>query len=203
MNGFPETQDKREWRRWAKARRRELDIPYAFDTIEPTLLNLEEWKSAKCVLLYFATSTEINVNSVLRDVPGNEWYLPRCTEGNRLSIHRVFSDSKDELRQNGFGIYEPHPDSPEVSAEVLDLVIVPALAFDERGNRLGYGGGFYDRFLPRLRPDCATIGVTLDALVVPALPSEPHDIPVQIIVTESRVIRRACTKAPILPPYSD
>lgn len=203
MNGFPETQDKSEWRRWAKARRRELDIPHAFDTIEPTLLNLGEWKSANRVLLYFATSTEININSVLREVSGKEWYLPRCTEGNHLSVHRVFSDSTDELQQNHFGIYEPHPDSPEVGVEALDLVVVPALAFDEHGNRLGYGGGFYDRFLPRLCPDCVTVGVTLDDLVVSDLPSEPHDIPVQIIVTESRVIRRVDTTKPIPHPYSD
>ncbi|MBC8134958.1 MAG: 5-formyltetrahydrofolate cyclo-ligase [Fibrella sp.] len=203
MNGFPESDDKQTWRVWAKAQRRELDMINAFEKVKPILLQLSEWRNARRILLYCATATEINLNSLIRDGMGKEWYLPRCIAGNNLAIHRVFSASLSGLKQNRFGIHEPHPDSPEIAPGGTDLVIVPALAFDERGNRLGYGGGFYDRFLPRLRPDAVTVGLTLDALMVPALPAEPHDVPVQIVVTETRTIRRADTTGQIPPPCSD
>ncbi len=153
-------------------------------------------------MLYYATSEEMKVHGVFDSAGGKEWHFPRCATGRKLIVHRLLSESFDGWTRSRFGVDEPPADSPEVAPEDLDLVVVPALAFDERGYRIGYGGGYYDRFLPRLRPDCVTVGVTLDALVVPALPAEPHDVPVQIIVTETRTIRRADTIAPIPPPYS-
>lgn len=66
-----------------------------------------------------------------------------------------------------------------------DLVIVPGVAFTERGDRLGRGGGWYDRLLPQLRDDCATVGVAFDIQVLPELPVEPHDRQVRVVVTET------------------
>ena len=73
---------------------------------------------------------------------------------------------------------------------VFDLVLVPGVAFTERGDRLGRGGGWYDRLIPQLRPGCATVGVAFDIQVLPELPVEPHDARVSVVVTETRTLRR-------------
>jgi 5-formyltetrahydrofolate cyclo-ligase len=70
---------------------------------------------------------------------------------------------------------------------VVDVALVPGLVFDVRGTRLGFGAGFYDRLLPSLRAGIPIIGVTRDALVVPELPSEAHDVLMVYLVTESGV----------------
>ena len=202
MNRFPPSDDKRAWRTWAMATRKELEIRDADDVLIPRLTRLDEWVNARRILLYYATSEEIKIHGVMATTGGKQWHFPRCAAGRKLVIHRLVDRSFADWKRSKFGVDEPPADSPEVDPETLDLVVVPALAFDERGYRLGYGGGYYDRFLPRLRPDCVTVGVTLDALVVPALPVEPHDVPVQIIVTESRTIRRADMTAPTPPPCS-
>jgi 5-formyltetrahydrofolate cyclo-ligase len=72
----------------------------------------------------------------------------------------------------------------------FDLVVVPGVAFTERGDRLGRGGGWYDRLIPALRPGCATVGVAFDIQVLPELPAEPHDARVSVVVTETRTLRR-------------
>jgi len=76
-------------------------------------------------------------------------------------------------------------DDPLPDPATFDLVIVPGVAFTERGARLGRGGGWYDRLLPQLRADCATVGVAFDIQVLPELPVEPHDVPVDVVVTET------------------
>ena len=72
----------------------------------------------------------------------------------------------------------------------VDVVIVPGVAFTPDGARLGQGGGWYDRFLAAVRPECVSIGVGFDAQVVDVLPTEPHDIPLHTIVTESGALAR-------------
>ena len=202
MKRFPRSNDKREWREWAMAARSECRLPDAADALIPRLTRLDEWVNARRVLLYHATSEEMKVHGVFGSTVAKEWHFPRCAAGRKLIVHRLLSESFDGWTRSRYGIDEPPANSPELAPEDLDLVVVPALAFDERGYRIGYGGGYYDRFLLRLRPDCVTVGVTLEALVVPALPAEPHDVPVQIIVTETRTIRQGDTTAPIPPPYS-
>jgi 5-formyltetrahydrofolate cyclo-ligase len=73
--------------------------------------------------------------------------------------------------------------------ESIDAVIVPGVAFDPQGRRLGYGGGFYDRLLPRLRDDCLRVGVAYDEQLVDELPVAEHDAHVHAVVTPSRVLR--------------
>src|SRR5690606_23423041 len=80
---------------------------------------------------------------------------------------------------------EPDGSTPEISASDIDLVLVPGLAFDVGGGRLGYGGGYYDRLLASLPGSVPTVGVTLDELIVDAVPVEPHDVGVSHLVTQS------------------
>ena len=190
--------DKPILREWAKARRGAIDSPGVLDT----LTALPEWQAARHVLLYLALPGEIVVETLTATARGKRFYAPRRASGRHLTIH-PFVPGETSFAVTAFGLREPPPDAPQVSPETLDLVIVPALLFDEIGNRLGYGGGYYDRFLPTLRGDCVTVGVAGDGLIVPTLPTEPHDVPVAIVVTASRTFRRADMTAPTPRPCSD
>lgn len=82
---------------------------------------------------------------------------------------------------------EPDADAPEVQLADIDLLLVPGLGFDARGNRLGQGGGFYDRVLAAAGPETEIVGVAYAVQCVPELPVEPHDQPVHRVVTEEGV----------------
>jgi 5-formyltetrahydrofolate cyclo-ligase len=82
----------------------------------------------------------------------------------------------------------PEPTGRPVDPTTIDTVIVPALAFDRRGHRLGYGAGFYDRFLPELAPGCLVLGVCLAPLLVDRLPIDDHDVTVPTVVTDEAVV---------------
>jgi 5-formyltetrahydrofolate cyclo-ligase len=71
----------------------------------------------------------------------------------------------------------------------LDLVVVPGVAFDPQGNRLGWGAGYYDRLLAQVRADAPIVALAFECQIVPAIPPESHDVPVDVIVTEQRIIR--------------
>ena len=97
-------------------------------------------------------------------------------------------DRFDELASGHYGIREPKADfiRPVPRGEI-EAVVIPAVAFDRRGYRVGYGGGYYDRFLPEAR-QAARIGVAFARHIVPAVPAAPHDVTVDRIVTEEGII---------------
>jgi 5-formyltetrahydrofolate cyclo-ligase len=95
-----------------------------------------------------------------------------------------------ELRDGFYGIKEPMEEYVRpTSSEQLDLIIVPAVAYDRRGYRIGYGGGYYDRFLSSLDKDIVTIGIAFDIQIVGEVPVQPFDIPVDMVITESGIIK--------------
>ena len=115
-------------------------------------------------------------------------------EGKRVVLPRVKGKELELLEINNFdgdvapgawGIPEPEKGTA-VELGSIDLVIVPGAAFDSRGHRIGYGGGFYDRMLPRYSG--MTVALAFELQIVPEVPVDPHDIPVRKIVTEKRVI---------------
>lgn len=89
------------------------------------------------------------------------------------------------LEERGFGFAEPPPDAEEPSA--LDVVIVPAIAIDPTGQRIGYGAGYYDRTLPRYCPPGVSIAVAYDWQVVAEVPAQPFDVPVRWVATDERL----------------
>lgn len=137
---------------------------------------------------------EVRVEEVWAAGDGKAWYAPRCAPRRRLAVH-PYAPGETPLRSGPFGIREPDPERvAEAEPDALDLVLVPGLVFSERGGRIGYGGGYYDRFLPRTRPDCLRVVVTPSALVVPALPADPWDAPLDLLVTERGVVRPPATE---------
>lgn len=119
------------------------------------------------------------------------WTMPRvrvlaprcCPSGNKLAHHRLSSDTP--LENNRWDIPEP-TDSPEYPASTVDWVLVPLLAFDQRGHRVGYGKGFYDRFLAECRPDARKIGLSLFPPVEQINDTNAQDVALDAVLTPDK-----------------
>ncbi|MEM9809434.1 MAG: 5-formyltetrahydrofolate cyclo-ligase, partial [Cyanobacteria bacterium P01_D01_bin.56] len=110
---------------------------------------------------------------------------PRC-EGKAMFWHRWYAGEPLPLQKGTLGITEPHPTSPGIDPDKVDLILVPAVACDVKGYRLGYGGGYYDRMLSDPRwANKPTIGIVFEYARLPSLPREPWDRPLDGICTES------------------
>jgi len=126
------------------------------------------------------------IDALLND--GFRVCVPRCSDAGITDagiMDAVEIPSLDALHRGMYDLWEPDADAPAVSPDEIDLAVVPATAFDRSGNRLGRGGGYYDRFLARLRDDCVTVGLAYDAFLLDAVPTEDYDLPVMHIVTEN------------------
>jgi len=98
-----------------------------------------------------------------------------------------FVDDPADLEERGFGFREPRESAP--LASTLDVIVVPALQIDDRGYRLGYGAGYYDRTLPRFCPPACSVGVAFSFQLIPEVPVTEGDVPVSLVVTDDRVYR--------------
>ncbi|MFO0910554.1 MAG: 5-formyltetrahydrofolate cyclo-ligase [Isosphaeraceae bacterium] len=156
----------------------------------PTLPGLDE---AQSILLYVrAFPEEVETHDWIDWVVGSgrRLILPRVDRAARcLRLHAVTNLTGD-LAAGTLGILEPRPGAPLVSPDAVDWVLVPGLAFDDRGYRLGRGAGYYDRLLPQLRPSVPRWAVAFDPQWVEALPVEPHDVALDGIVSPSRRFTR-------------
>ena len=172
---------KAELRRWARERRKALDLAAFAARALPFLAELLAEKQR--VLLYAPLPDEPDPRGLLKRLPKARFYLPRV-EGEELAVLPYDAP----LVPGAFGVLEPAGGEP-LPPEALDAVVVPALAFDRRGFRLGQGKGYYDRFLKRLARDALTVGFVPEALVLDELPTDPWDVPVRAIVTEAGVLK--------------
>lgn len=140
------------------------------------------YAAARTIAAYLAFKDEIDLTPLWTDSE-KLWVVPRIARaGTAMSFHVL---EQATLVRHRFGQQEPVADAEEVPAAGIDLVLVPGLAFDHGGGRLGYGRGYYDRFLNDVPAAVPTVGVTLDELIVPAVPRDDHDVPVTHLVTES------------------
>ncbi|MGM0365121.1 MAG: 5-formyltetrahydrofolate cyclo-ligase [Actinomycetota bacterium] len=143
------------------------------------------YRKAGVILAYHPFRSEIDTTAVIRKAltDRKKVILPRV-EHKRLKLYYV-QDPKSQLEPGTYGIMEPVRDKsvPAGSAEV-DLALVPGVAFDRNMNRLGYGGGFYDRLLPRLDPGVKKVALCFNLQLVPEVPALEHDIKIDVIITE-------------------
>ncbi len=183
MEARPATSTSKEaWRGWAKRVRRGLDLAELSAGVVRALGTWPAYREAEHVLIYLAFGSELDLSNL--DFSGKRVYATRAHEDERrLSVHSL----SEVLERHRLGFFQPPANAVEIDPEIIDLALVPGLVFDERGYRLGYGLGYYDRLLPSLRPDALVVGVTADALIVPALPHERHDVPVTHLASESGV----------------
>lgn len=151
-------------------------------------LRLPEFESSKCMLLYAAKGGEVHTDGIIQSALS----LGKCValpvtlkEEKKLEIYRI--DSLEELAPGAFGILEPTVrEGRGVDGKCVDLVVVPGVSFDRRGHRIGHGMGYYDSLLKKL--SCKKIGLAYDMQLVDKVPDEPHDVAVDMIVTENETI---------------
>jgi len=175
--------DKAGWRNWAKGVRAGLDLEGVSAAIRAHLVRTPAWHSARTILLYAPLPTEIDLLPLAND-PDRVFLLPRCLPDRRLAVHQYDPNSVVWIR-GPFGVREPDPaQAPEVDPERIDLVLAPALAVDDDGYRLGYGGGFYDRFLAGPAVRAMRIAAVPEALRVRTLPRDPWDFSVHGVCSE-------------------
>ena len=153
------------------------------------LAALPVFRSAQTVLAYQSCRQEPTLDDLFTHV-NKQWGLPRCV-GKDLLWHSW--QPSQALVTGNYGILEPDPDSPQLAPDRVDLMLVPTVAVDRAGYRLGYGGGYYDR----LRADplwrkIPTIGITFDFAYVETLPIDPWDLPLDAICTESGFVKACC-----------
>lgn len=136
---------------------------------------------ARHICLYAPLAHEVDLLPLLHEAPEFCYYFPRCLPGRRLSFHRV-RDAAAELEPGAWGIRAPLESLPTIEPAAVDAVVVPGVAFTLSGKRLGYGGGYYDRYLPLLQPSARTMALALPEQVVGDIPVEAYDVRVQHVL---------------------
>ncbi len=159
--------------------------------IKKQVLTLPEYEKAQTVMLFLNFRDEVETTALAKETltRGKQLVLPRCAPQGIL-IPALIRDLDQDIEPGTWGIREPRLQGlREADPWTIDLVIVPGAAFDGQGNRLGYGGGYYDRFFGRLRPEVLRVAIAFATQVLPEVPVDPHDQKMSILVTEEGVHR--------------
>lgn len=184
--------DKASLRRDVLARRRALpDRAARSETIGQRFLAEFPPADYQTHLVYVSVRDEVETGWLLENALRMQGRIvvPYCLPGNQLGLFQL--EAMQELHRGAYGIREPEERLREeriVRPEALDLVVMPGVAFDAHGNRLGYGKGYFDRLLAQLRPDCVRIALAFDCQLVEEIPAQSHDVPVNVILTETQRI---------------
>ena len=168
--------NKQQLRKWAKEERKKLDIGKISLELVQKLKEIEEYRQAKNIMIFYPLKDEVNLLGLLEDFDKN-FYLPKI-EGETLLCCPFGKDTK--LCDSCFKTKEPATNPIEKG--LIDLVIVPALAVDKNNYRLGYGGGFYDRFLAG-GVNIVKISCVSKEFVLETVYPEKHDVKVDKIIT--------------------
>lgn len=142
---------------------------------------------AGTIAAFIAMRDEVDVGPLFERLPGWRWVLPRVESDRSLT----FRDRDVPWETHRHGMQQPIDRGTVVPIHEIDMILVPGLAFDETGARLGRGAGYYDRVLASRRADCTAIGVTIESKVIGSVPMLDHDRRVDLLATESGV--RECS----------
>ncbi len=161
-------------------------VPTTGSALAQHVMDLPEMMHARSILVCLSFGSEIDTAPLVELMLGRglEVFVPRAWPDRRLTVHAY----PCALETRRFGLRQPKPEVTEITGErtrALDAALVLGLAFDRRGNRLGYGAGYFDRFLARQR--FPTIGLAFENQIVEQVPTEPHDIAMTCVVTERGV----------------
>ncbi len=153
------------------------------------LMGLDKYRDSSNILAYYPFRSEIDTSIIIKDALGcgKKVALPRVgTEG--LDLYYIKDLSKD-LEPGSYDIMEPIPSRCRPAEPgKMDMVIVPGVGFDRKHNRLGYGGGFYDRLLAGIPRSIPRIALAFDLQVLDEIPVSGHDLKIDILITESQII---------------
>jgi len=154
--------------------------------IRKRLFGLAELERAATVLAFASIRNEVRTRPIIEEAwsTGKRVALPRV-HGDELRLHLI--DSQTPLGEGSFSVPEPSADAAAIEPSEIDFALIPALALDPRGYRIGYGGGFYDRLIPRLSKAC-TCAIAYDFQLISEVPELHFDVSVDLVITDSRVI---------------
>lgn len=157
------------------------EMAAAAESIFSKIEQLDIFGKADCIALFAAMNDEVPTAAALDRWPqlGKRVVVPRV-EGD---IMRFYDYSPEQMRTGAFGILEPEGDN-ECMPEEIDLIIVPARAFTRAGERLGRGGGFYDKYMSKAEFRASKVGIAFECQIFDSLPCDLHDIRVDHVVTE-------------------
>lgn len=159
--------------------------------ITEKLLSLDFIKNAKNIMLYLDFNNEVQTDEMINKLMSlkKNIYAPVTLKEDRKLIPSQIIDLQSSIKIGAYGIREPKEDCcPKIAVHDIDVVIVPAVAYDKNCYRLGYGGGFYDRFLNELRNDAITVGIAFDLQIFESVPKEDHDAQLNYIITQSQIL---------------
>ena len=205
---------KKEYRKQAKEKLNALSEDYrtnASASIALNALNIPEMKESKragflglgkeekTVLAYFSVGSEPSTLAIINELlkSGKKVCLPLCIdldeEGHRTGTVDAMEarqiTSFDDLVPGAYGIPEPKAETALVPPEEIDIIILPCISCDRDCNRIGHGAGYYDKFLSKTGKDCFTMALCYEEAMLDDIPTEPHDMPVDAVVTEKMVYR--------------
>ncbi len=152
-------------------------------TIEQRFFNLPILQTSQTIMLYYSIDHEVATVSIILKLlkAGKKVALPTCID--KTNIRAGIVDDLNELRPGVFGIHEPLLSSVEMNPAEIDLLIVPGVAFDRNGMRLGHGAGYYDRFLSKTTG--YKLGLAYDFQIIDNFAYESHDVPMDALLTPS------------------
>ncbi len=159
--------------------------------IKETLFSLPEFISSRTVLLYASFRSEVDTSAMIKGSieSGKRVLLPKVDRENRRLLLYEIKDI-GELAPGFRGIPEPSlTEERVVSPGEIDVVVIPGAGYDDAGNRVGYGGGYYDRFLSQTEKKLFVAAPAFEEQIADMIPAEEHDVKVDIIVTDRRIIR--------------
>lgn len=150
------------------------------------LFSSPEFKRSKIIMFYCSKDDEVDTSKMIKVAlkMGKEVVVPVTIPKERKLIPSRLTDYDRELGPGPYGVLQPKPGCiREVAPDQIDLVIAPGVAFDKKGNRLGRGAGYYDRFLARVPKKVSKIGLAFDFQILTALPRNCHDLPVDKVLS--------------------
>lgn len=161
------------------------------DTMFNQLYSLPIYKHASTIMSYVSINKEIFTHHFIKNSikNGKKIYIPVTRPSTKkLALFRVI-DFEHDLEKGYWGLFQPKKETfrPQ-SYKLLDLILVPGLAFTKEGHRLGYGGGYYDAFLSSLTKPVPTLAIAFEFQILEALPIQSHDVPVDYILTQEKLI---------------
>ena len=173
-------------------RRNQEDKDGLSATIVRKFMELPEFQQAGTVMYYVDVRAEVRTRFALPDAlaTGKRIIVPWCNDDGELELFLL--ESMDELELGMYSILEPKQELrrlPEkvVEPQDIDLIMVPGVAFDERGGRTGHGKGYYDKLLEHARPDCPLVALAFDCQIFAEIPMQSHDIFMDKVITESAI----------------
>ena len=172
------------------ARNAQPDKEVLSQRIVGSFLALPEYAAARVVMFYVDVRSEVRTRQALPQVldSGKKIVVPWCNDAGELELFHL--QAMDELALGMYRILEPKPDlrglpARQVQPQDLDIVMVPGVAFDRRGARMGHGKGYYDKLLQHARPTTPLVALAFDCQLFPEIPTQAHDIFMDKIITET------------------